>query len=135
MSFKAILKVDGKEYNVFKASYTISRAVDEIGRLTSSIVGGTITLEIDSSQDNMFFENICVSQVLKGGSIIFNKRHEDAIMRELKFEKAFISSFTESFDHSGHLGTMRMTVTLIAKVIKMGEGELGNDHFDFALNN
>ncbi len=135
MSFKAILKTDGKEYNVFKASYTITRAVDEIGRLTSSIVGGTITLEIESSQDNMFFENICVSQMLKEGSIIFNKRHEDSIMRELKFKKAFIASFTESFDHSGHLGTMRMTVSLVAKVIEMGNGELGNDHFDFALNN
>ena len=134
MSFKAILSIGDKKYKVYKVDYSISRSVDEMGRLTSSVVGGQITLELKSSPDNMFFERICASEKLREGSIVFNKRHEDATMRELKFKEAFVASFAEAFDHTGYLGTMTMSVTLVAKILEMGNGELGNDYFDFAIN-
>ncbi|NQU51477.1 MAG: hypothetical protein HQ522_02950 [Bacteroidetes bacterium] len=134
MSFKAKLDIEGTEFNVTKASYTICRPVDEMGRITSSVVGGEITFELNSRENNMFFENICHSKKIAKGSISFNKRHEDAIMRKFEFKNAYVATFSETFDHSGHMGTMTMSVTLIAQEINMGEGELGNDYFSFALN-
>lgn len=134
MSFKAILTVDGDEFTVYKISYTISRGVDELGRLTSSIVGGQITMEMESQKNNKFFEHICESEKIKEGSVVFNKRHQDSKMRELKFKDAYIASFTETFDHSGYLGSMTMTVTLVAKYMEMEGADLGNEFFNYALN-
>lgn len=127
MSFKALFETNGKTFRVLKANYTITRPVDEMGRPTSSIVGGEITITLESAEDNMFFEHMCANEKLKEGKITFNKRNEEAKMRELSFKKAYVSSFNEIFENSGFMGSMIMTVTLIAQEIKMGNGELGNE--------
>lgn len=139
MSFKAKLETDqhsgDKAINLYKVDYNITRSVDEMGRLTSSVVGGQIDILIRSTHDNYFFDKICASEKISSGSIIFYKRNEEgATMRELKFEHAYVASYNEVFDHTGLLGTMMLSVTLVAKVLKMVDAELGNDFFNYALN-
>lgn len=134
MSFKAKLDIGGTEYKVYKVDYSISRSVDEMGRLTSSVVGGQISIELKSTEDNLFFEHICSSEKISAGTITFNKRNEDATMRKLEFKQAYVASYNEVFDHTGLLGTMILSITLVAKVIKMGDADLGNDYFEYALN-
>ena len=134
MSFKAKLEIGGQEYKVYKVDYSVIRSVDEMGRLTSSVVGGQITIEVKSTKDNLFFEHICASDKINAGKITFNKRNEDATMRALEFKEAYVASYNEVFDHTGLLGTMVLSVTLVAKIIKMGDGELGNDYFNYAIN-
>jgi len=127
MSFKAIFKTTGKEFRVLSSSYNIYRSVDEMGRPSSSTIGGEISISVESTGDNLFFEHICVGEMLKEGKITFFKRNEESTMRELGFRNAFISSFTESFDHSGGSGAMVISITLVAQVISMGNGEIVNE--------
>jgi type VI protein secretion system component Hcp len=127
MSFKALFKTTGQEFRVLSSSYNVYRAVDEMGRPTSSTVGGEITITMESNANNLFFEHISVGEMLKEGKITFVKRNEDSTMRELSFKNAFISSFSETFDHSGGSGAMITSITLVAQVVTMGNGEIVNE--------
>lgn len=127
MSFKALFKTTGQEFRVLSSSYNVYRAVDEMGRPTSSTVGGEITITMESNANNLFFEHISVGEMLKEGKITFIKRNEEATMRELSFQNAFISSFSETFDHSGGSGAMITSITLVAQVVTMGNGEIVNE--------
>lgn len=127
MSFKAIFKTSGSEFRVLYSSYSVHRKVDEMGRPISSTIGGEIKISVESTGNNIFFEHISVGEMLKEGKITFIKRNEEATMRELSFQRAFISSFTETFDHSGGSGAMTTTITLVAQVITMGNGEVVNE--------
>ena len=128
MSFKAIFKTTGKEFRVLSSSYNVYRGVDEMGRPSSSTIGGEINISVESTGDNLFFEHISVGEMLKEGTITFIKRNEESTMRELSFQKAFISSFSETFDHSGGAGAMVISITLVAQIIKMGNGEIINEY-------
>ncbi len=127
MSFKAIFKTSGSEFRVLSSSYHMYRKVDDMGRPISSTIGGEIKISVESTGNNLFFEHISVGEMLKEGTITFIKRNEEATMRELSFQKAFISSFTETFDHSGGSGAMITSITLVAQVIKMGNAEVVNE--------
>ncbi|WP_297086296.1 type VI secretion system tube protein TssD [uncultured Draconibacterium sp.] len=127
MSFKAIFKTTGQEFRVLSSSYNVYRAVDEMGRPTSSTVGGEISISMESNANNLFFEHISIGEMLKDGTITYIKRNEEATMRELSFKNAFISSFSETFDHSGGSGAMITSITLVAQVIIMGNGEIINE--------
>jgi type VI protein secretion system component Hcp len=127
MSFKAVFKTSGKEFRVLSSSYNVHRKVDEMGRPISSTIGGEIKISVESTGNNMFFEHIAVGEMLKEGTITFVKRNEESTMRELSFQKAFISSFTETFDHSGGTGAMVISITLVAQIITMGNGEIMNE--------
>lgn len=127
MSFKAIFKTTGQEFRVLSSSYNVYRAVDEMGRPTSSTVGGEISVSMESNANNLFFEHISIGEMLKEGTITFIKRNEEATMRELSFKNAFISAFSETFDHSGGSGAMVTSITLVAQVITMGNGEIVNE--------
>lgn len=127
MSFKAVFKTTGQEFRVLSSSYNVYRGVDEMGRPTSSTVGGEINISMESNAINIFFEHISVGEMLKEGTITYIKRNEEATMRELSFQNAFISSFSETFDHSGGSGAMVTSITLVAQVISMGNGEIMNE--------
>jgi len=127
MSFKAIFKTTGQEFRVLSSSFNVYRAVDEMGRPTSSTVGGEITITMESNANNLFFEHITMGQMLNDGTITYIKRNEDSTMRELSFKNAFISSFSETFDHSGGSGAMIASITLVAQVVTMGNGEMINE--------
>ena len=127
MSFKAIFKTTGYEFRVLSCSYNVYRAVDEMGRPTSATVGGEINITVESTENNLFFEHICVGEMLKEGTVVFYKRSEESTMRELSFKNAFISSFSETFDHSGESGAMVLSISLSAQVMSMGNGEIINE--------
>ncbi len=127
MSFKAVFKTTGNEFRVLSSSYNVYRSVDEMGRPTSSTVGGEINISMESTGNNLFFEHICVGEMLAEGTITYTKRNEESTMRELSFKNAFISSFSETFDHSGGSGAMVISITLVAQVISMGNGEIVNE--------
>ncbi len=127
MSFKAKFKTSGEEFRVLSSSFSVYRGVDEMGRPSSSTVGGEINISIESTSKNIFFEHISVGEKLPEGTITYTKRNEDGTLKELKFKNAFISSFSETFDHSGESGAMMQTITLVAQVIEMGTAKVINE--------
>jgi hypothetical protein len=126
MSFKAILKVDGKEHNVLSCSYSLNQDYDVTGRPSSVTRGGVVNVVIESTDDTSLFEWMCDSYMKKDATLTFNKRDENAKMKELEIKEAYLVAFSESFDNTG-TGAMISSFTLSAKTLKLGNGEHDNE--------
>src|SRR3984957_7290845 len=112
MSFKAQLKIGGKEFDVLHCSYSFRRDVDAKGRPSSGLYGGQVTLEVESTEDTSLLEAM-VNNAHKAqkGTVTFFKRDEDkAKMRELEVEDGYISQYSEALDY---IGAPPMTSSLV----------------------
>jgi hypothetical protein len=121
MSFKSKFIIDGNEYNVLNCSFKLHQEVDETGRPSSVSRGGIIKVVIESTDDTSLFEWMCDSYMRKDGTVTFNKRDEDAKMKELNFTEAYMISYEEEFDHAG-IGAMKTSFELSAREINLGNG-------------
>jgi hypothetical protein len=122
MSFKAKMTVDGTEYNVLSCSYGIRQSVDASGRPSSEVKSMEINVVIDSSEDNSLMEWATDSYGKKDGSIVFNKIDSDQKMKQLDWTDGYITSYSESFGGD----SMMMSVTISARVVKVGDAEIDN---------
>ena len=126
MSFKARLKVAGKEHNILHCSYDLNQEVDATGRPSSVTRGGRIYLTVESSGETGFFEWMTNNFERKDGSVVFVKRDTDATLKELKFEEGYLIKYKESFDATGQ-SPLTETFVISAKKISLGSGEHENE--------
>jgi hypothetical protein len=117
MSFKAVLKVDGKEYPVLSCSYNLNRMVDHTGRPSSEVMGGEINISVESGDEAEWFEWMVDQWAKKDGTIEFYDRDEEAVMRTLTFTTAYLTSLAESFNPGMPFS---VNITLTAQKIDFG---------------
>lgn len=121
MSFKAKLKVAGKEINLLGCFYSLHQVVDATGRPSSITRGGKITLSVEGTGDTDLFEWMCNSFERKDGSVVFLKRDSDATLKELKFKEGYIIDFNEAFSAT-NANPLAQSFTISAKEITLGNG-------------
>lgn len=126
MSFKAKLKVGGKEYNVLSCSYKLHQETDATGRPSSITRGGEIHLVVESNEDTSLSDWMFNNFERRDGSIAFLKRDTDATLKELKFTEGYMVKFFENFDSTGK-NPMAAHFTISARKIGMGTGEHVNE--------
>jgi hypothetical protein len=126
MSFKAKLKVSGKEVNVLACTYALKQETDATGRPSSITRGGKITLTVESTGDTHLFEWMINNFERKDGSVVFVKRDTDATLKELKFKEAYLVEYRENFDGNNE-SPVTETFTLSAKAIELGSGKHENE--------
>lgn len=127
MAFKATLNFSGKEYDVLQCSYSMYRDVDMKGRPTSGVYGGKIDIEVESNQDTSIIESMVNNQFKAvKGSLIIKKQDEDAKMKEIQFEDAYIVSFSEGMNAYSD-SPMTVNFQISARRIKMGNADHEND--------
>ncbi|MCC6287226.1 MAG: phage tail protein [Chitinophagaceae bacterium] len=126
MSFKAKLKVAGKEVNVLNCSYALKQETDQTGRPSSITRGGKITLTVESTGDTSFFEWMTNNFERKDGTIVFIKRDTDATLKELNFKEAYLVEYRETFNSTGENPVIE-TFTLSAREIALGTGSHINE--------
>ena len=127
MAFQATLKIGSKEFDVISCNYSLHRDVDPKGKPASRVYGGTINLVIESTEDTSIIESMVNNQFKTlDGTVTFKKSDEDAKMKELTFETAYIVQFTESLDVVGST-PMLIHFTVSAQTIKIGNADHVND--------
>ena len=126
MSFKAKLKVAGKDVNVLNCHYAMKQETDATGRPSAITRGGKITVTVESNGDTDFFEWMCNNFERKDGSVVFIKRDTDATLKELRFKEAYVVDYKENFDANGE-NPITETFTLSAKEINLGNGQHVSD--------
>jgi len=127
MSFKALLKIGSKEFDVISINYSLHREVDGKGRPASIVYGGTINIGVESTDDTSIIEAMVNNQHKPlDGKITFKKSDEDAKMKELEFQKGYVVKFMESFD-TVNSQPMIINFTVSAQTIKIGGAEHKND--------
>ena len=80
MAFRADLEIDGKEFRLLHCSYALQRDVDATGRPSSEVKGGTIHLEIESTENTLLWDLMIAQFKSVDGSITFKngKRRSSA---------------------------------------------------------
>lgn len=126
MSFKATLDIDGNQYRVLNCNYSFGRSVDQFGKPSSDVMGGQIDLSIESNGETGFLEWITSSYTRKNGKVVFNKTNEDAELKVLEFEDAYLVNYSETFDSEPNSSGMTEHLTISAKKIIMGGAEHEN---------
>jgi len=126
MSFKAKLKVAGKEYNVLNVSYGLFQETDATGRPSTVTRGGKIDLTVEGTGMTDLFEWMTNSFERKDGSVVFLKRDSEATLKELKFTEAYLVKHKEKFDSVGDT-PLTEVFTISARKIEMGSGEYTNE--------
>lgn len=126
MSFKAKLKVTGKEYNVLNVSYGLFQETDATGRPSTVTRGGKIEVVIEGTGSTDLFEWMTNSFERKDGSVQFFKRDSDATLKELKFTEGYLVKHRENFDSTGE-NPLTETFTISARKIELGSGAYENE--------
>jgi hypothetical protein len=127
MAFKARLNFSGKDYDVLNCSYAFNRDVDSKGRPSSGVYGGTIDLEIESTEDTSIVEAMVNNQFKPiSGSLIIKKSEEDAKMKELDFQDGYIVKYSEGLNILGET-PMSLKFTISARELKLGAAQQVND--------
>ncbi len=126
MSFNADVSIDGgKPVRVLHASYALNRDVDSTGRPSSMIRGGTVQIEIESTEDTSLFAWMVDQYTTKGGKITFYKRDSKTTMKELTWENGYIVTFSESIDS---IGENPMTIHFVISAQKITVGDATHEN-------
>ena len=126
MSFKAKLKIAGKELDVLACSYKFHQETDSTGRPSSVTRGGQISLTVESTEETDFFEWMCNSFERKDGSVVFYKSEAEGILKELKFKEGYLVDFGEDFRAVGS-DSFYSTFTISAREVTMGSSTHKNE--------
>ncbi|MCT4671795.1 MAG: type VI secretion system needle protein Hcp [Prolixibacteraceae bacterium] len=126
MSFRATLFTGGKEFDVLGSNYEFSRNTDSKGKPSSNVLGGRITVTIESTEDTSLIEAMLNSQFKPiEGKIVYKKTEEDAKMKEIEFKNAYVVFYKELLDVNNEV-PMAITVTFSAEEIYVGNAALDN---------
>ena len=125
MSFKSILKVAGKNYNVLNVNYGLFQETDATGRPSTITRGGKIDITVESTGEADFFEWMTNSFERRDGVVVFYKRDSEGTLKELKFTEAYLVKHRERFDSVGD-NPLTESFTISARKIAVGDGEYEN---------
>ncbi len=127
MAFKATLQLGSKEYDVLQCSFSLNRDVDAKGRPSSGVYGGTIHVEVESTEDTSVIESMVNSQFKPfSGKVVIKKTDEDAKMKELFFSNGYIIQYNEGINVVGN-HPMTLSFVISAQSLKLGNAEHVND--------
>lgn len=125
MAYNAVLTVDGKKFKVRHCSYSLHQHLDENGRPASNVMGGTIQLEVESSDDNSLFDWMLDPVGQKSGEISFSKTDQAGELKKIKFSKAYLTSYTESMDAISN-SPMTENVVISSQILEVGSSKHEN---------
>jgi len=126
MSFKAVLEISGKKYRVLHFSYSLNQNIDAFGRPSSGVHGGTVTLEVESTDSSALAELACDPFKHVDGKVTFSKRDSEQKMKEMTWKEGYLVNYTEAFTNLGE-SPMTEHFTFSAKEVKMGNAEHKNE--------
>ena len=127
MAFKASITINAKTFDVLQCSYALSRDVDSKGRPSSGVYGGTVQVEVESTEDTSVIESMVNNQYKPlSGTITFKKSEEDAKMKELTFTDGYIIQYNEGLNIIGN-APMTLSFVISARSLKVGNAEHVND--------
>ncbi|RAJ88086.1 hypothetical protein CLV59_101851 [Chitinophaga dinghuensis] len=127
MAFNAKIQLGSKTYDVLQCSFSLNRDVDAKGRPSSGVYGGTIHVEVESTEDTSVIESMVNNQYKPfSGKIIIKKSDEDAKMKELTFTDSYIIQYNEGINVVGNR-PMTLSFVISARTLKLGNAEHVND--------
>lgn len=121
MSFKAVLKLDGEQYELTTCQVTVHRKADAKGKPSSKTIW-TIHAVIDSTDDTKMTEWMIDPHLHKDGEIEIYKTDEDAKLKVISFKKAYCVLMKENF--YSYTSFMKCLLQIVGEEISIGEAAI-----------
>lgn len=118
MAYTGVLEIEGTKYRVRQSNYTLHQNTDENGRPSSQVMGGTIELEVESSDATALLDWMLDKTGKKSGTLTFSKTDEEGNLKTIEFKDAFCVSYTESMDAISNK-PMNIKIIISAKSISV----------------
>ena len=134
MAERAELSMFGKKFDILHCSYSMRRDMDPKGRPSSAVMGGTVQLEVESTEDVSILEGML--KIGKGVTVkitFFKRDEKDQKMKEIELTNAYLVQLTETLDATGG-NPMTISFVLSARKLQIGNAELENSWPDTASN-
>ncbi len=121
-SFDAFLKWEGGPsdgMSVISCNYSLSQSIDDKGRVSSKVYGGTVFVQVDSSDNSALWEWMIDPDGKKStASIEFMNVDQGATQKKLEMTDVYCVQYSESFSETGSM-PMTTSLTLSAREIKL----------------
>jgi hypothetical protein len=118
-SFKSTLKVSGKEFEILDCTFSFSQATDDLGRPSSDVRKGKITVDIVASADDSMLGWMVDPYKKVSGSIVFEQIDQASTLKEIKFDDAYCVGYSEHFNSTSS-NPMTASVVISARKVTVG---------------
>lgn len=119
MAYNATLDIDQqKDLRVVDFSYNLRRDIDSTGTATGAVVGGVIQITVESTSKTDILQWLTTGKLVDGAIKIEDAQNPGSNMKEIKFTKAFIVDYSESFHWQGSENIMQ-SFTISAKELEI----------------
>ncbi|HVM86766.1 MAG TPA: type VI secretion system tube protein TssD [Puia sp.] len=97
MSFKAILDVGGKTFDLLYCSSEVFQKTDSSGRPVSGVHAGYIWFVIEGTDDDTFSSWASDPTKKQDGTVTFYRIDQDSTFKKIEFKGAYLNILIESF--------------------------------------
>lgn len=97
MSFKAVLSLEDKEYEVLECISEMEQIIDQRGKAVSAVRGGDLRLVLQGTGEETIPAWALNKDKKYSGSVTFLRMDGQSKFRQLKFENGYLTWFAESF--------------------------------------
>lgn len=120
MPFNAFFDAAGSEKcQVVSCNYSFSRSIDDKGRPSADVQGGTIKVKIISTDSTILLSWMLDPYKRADGKIVFMRNDLDAKLKEISFREAYCVGYTEEFDARGEGPDASMVLSLVISANKI----------------
>lgn len=123
-SFDAYFSWDGgpsgdDALQVISCNYSLSQSIDDKGRVSSKVYGGTVFLQVDSSETSSLWEWMVDPDGKKASAKVeFKNVDAESTQKTLDMTDVYCVQYSESFSETGS-NPMTTSLTLSAREIKL----------------
>lgn len=117
---KATVCLQGKDIEVISSHIEFNRKTDNKGRPVTNVIGGRITITVESTRETTILEAM-VNSPFKA---IYNTK-DNSIFRVVEFKYAYIVYYKEIYNVD-RKRQMYSTITFSADIIMIGDAYLSN---------
>ena len=114
----------GEHIKVMECDFGFNQQTDITGKPVAKVMGGTISLVLESTEDESIMNWMIATTELKNGMIYFTLR--DNKYKRLEFEEGACIQYHETFNYDGSI-PMQISLTISANKLRVGSSKFNNE--------
>lgn len=123
---RATVRLQGKEIEVISSHIEFNRKTGNKGRPVTNVIGGRITITIESTKETIILEAMVNSPgKAVSGKVIYYSTQDNSVFRAIEFKYAYIVYYKEVFNVDKKR-QMYSTITFSADIVMIGNAYLSN---------
>lgn len=123
---RATVCLQGKDIEVISSHIEFNRKTDTKGRPVTNVIGGRITITIESTKETIILEAMINGPYkVISGKVTYYNTDDNSVFRVVEFKYAYIVYYKEVFNVD-RKRQMYSTITFSADIIMIGNAYLSN---------